>query len=108
MAAAGFLSLSEWSFTICLMPNNHKLNVLSVLLNNTFPSFSPLEYCFSIMFTFGVTDTTVAVFSVWDTAHISSCLKKFYINKSPSFDHSYLVSYYSFTYNIICFITVIF
>ena len=24
MAAAGFLSLSEWSFTICLMPYNHR------------------------------------------------------------------------------------
>ena len=32
-------SLSEWSFTICLMPYNHKLNVLSVSLNKTFPSF---------------------------------------------------------------------
>ena len=32
-------SLSEWSLTICLMPNNHKLNVLSASLNKTFPSF---------------------------------------------------------------------
>ena len=32
------LSLSEWSFTICLTPYNRKLNVLSVLLNKTFPS----------------------------------------------------------------------
>ena len=41
---SGFhLSLSEWSFTICLTPYNHKLNVLSVLLNKTFPSL--LGYC---------------------------------------------------------------
>ena len=33
------LSLSEWSFTICLTPYNGKENVLSVLLNETFPSF---------------------------------------------------------------------
>ena len=32
------LSLSEWSFTICLMPYNHK-NVLSASLNKTFPFF---------------------------------------------------------------------
>ena len=31
------LSLSEWSFTICLMPN-----VLSASLNKTFTSFLPL------------------------------------------------------------------
>ena len=37
---SGFpLSLSEWSFTICLMPYNHKYNVLSASLNKTFPSF---------------------------------------------------------------------
>ena len=35
------LSLSEWSFTICLMPYNHKSNVLSSSLNKTFPSFVP-------------------------------------------------------------------
>ena len=31
--------LSEWSFTICPMPYNHNYNVLSALLNKTFPSF---------------------------------------------------------------------
>ena len=36
------LSLSEWSFTICLMPYNCKYNVLSVSLNKTFPSFFPI------------------------------------------------------------------
>ena len=39
---SGFpLSLSVWSFTICLMPYNRKLNVLSALLNKTFPSSLP-------------------------------------------------------------------
>ena len=33
------LSLSEWSFTIYMMPYNCKDNVLCVLLNKTFPSF---------------------------------------------------------------------
>ena len=33
------LSLSEWSFTICSMPYNCELNVLSASLNKTFPSF---------------------------------------------------------------------
>ena len=33
------LSLSEWSFTICLTPYNRKLNVLNAWLNKTFPSF---------------------------------------------------------------------
>ena len=38
--SSGFpLSLSEWSFTICMMPYNHKWNVLSASLNKTFPSF---------------------------------------------------------------------
>ena len=37
---SGFpLSLSEWSFTICLMPYNRKYNVLSASLNKIFPSF---------------------------------------------------------------------
>ena len=36
---SGFpLSLSEWSFTICLTPYNRKLNVLSASLNKTFLS----------------------------------------------------------------------
>ena len=40
---SGFpISLSEWSFTICLTPYNRKLNVLSASLNKTFPSF--LQY----------------------------------------------------------------
>ena len=33
------LLLSEWSFTICLMPYDRKYNVLSVLLSKIFPSF---------------------------------------------------------------------
>ena len=42
---SGFsLSLSEWSFTICLTPYNRKYNVLSVSLNNTFPSFFLLTF----------------------------------------------------------------
>ena len=37
---SGFpLSLSEWSFTICVTPYNRKYNVLSASLNKTFPSF---------------------------------------------------------------------
>ena len=37
---SGFhLSLSEQSFTICLMPYNHKENVLSASLNKSFLSF---------------------------------------------------------------------
>ena len=44
---SGFpLSLSEWSFTICLTRYNRKYNVLSASLNKTFPSFLPLEPCF--------------------------------------------------------------
>ena len=36
---SGFpLSLSEWSFTICVTPYNRKLNVLSASLNKPFPS----------------------------------------------------------------------
>ena len=35
------LSLSEWSFTICLMPYNPKSNVLCASLNKTFSSFIP-------------------------------------------------------------------
>ena len=33
------LSLSEWSYTICLTSYNSKYNVLSASLNKTFPSF---------------------------------------------------------------------
>ena len=42
---SGFpLSLSEWSFTICLTPYNRTQNVLSASLNKTFPSlFSTLS-----------------------------------------------------------------
>ena len=37
---SGFpLSLSEWSFTMCLTPYNRKQNVLSALLNKTLLSF---------------------------------------------------------------------
>ena len=40
---SGFpLSLSEWSFTICPTPYNHKLNVLSASSNKTFRSFLSL------------------------------------------------------------------
>ena len=35
------LSLSEWSFTICLTPYNCRQIVLSVSLNKTLPSLSP-------------------------------------------------------------------
>ena len=37
------LSLPEWFFTICLTPYNRKLNVLSVSLIKTFPSFVPVD-----------------------------------------------------------------
>ena len=41
-SGSGFpLSLSEWSFTICLTLYNRKYNVLSASLNNIFPSFLP-------------------------------------------------------------------
>ena len=40
---SGFpLSLSEWSFTICLTQYNCKQNVLSASLNKIFPSFLPI------------------------------------------------------------------
>ena len=40
-SGSGFpLSLSEWSFTICPMPYNHKLNVLRASINEAFPSTS--------------------------------------------------------------------
>ena len=39
-SGSGFpLSLSEWSFTICLTPYNRKQNVLSASLNKSFSSF---------------------------------------------------------------------
>ena len=42
---SGFpLSLSEWSFTICVTPYNRKQIVLSASLNKTFPSFLPCNY----------------------------------------------------------------
>ena len=41
---SGFpLSLSEWSFTICVMPYNRKYNVFSVSLNKIFSSFLPCQ-----------------------------------------------------------------
>ena len=44
---SGFpLSLSEWSFTMCLTPCNRKQNVLSASLNKTFPSFLVYAYVF--------------------------------------------------------------
>ena len=46
---SGFpLSLSEWSFTICLTPYKRKSNVLSVSLNKTFPSFLPYRFTSSV------------------------------------------------------------
>ena len=39
VAVADVLSLSDWSFTMWPAPYNCKINVLSVLLNKTFPSF---------------------------------------------------------------------
>ena len=43
---SGFpLSLSEWSFTICMTPYNRKYNVLSASLNKTFPSFLSIKGC---------------------------------------------------------------
>ena len=45
------LSLSEWSFTICMTPYNRKYNVLSASLNKTFPSFLlSHNQCFSEIF----------------------------------------------------------
>ena len=47
---SGFpLSLSEWSFIICLTPYNRKYNVLSASLNKTFPSFSICKHLFIIL-----------------------------------------------------------
>ena len=43
------ISLSEWSFTICLTPYNHKYNVLSASLNKPFPSFLP-SFCCRFLF----------------------------------------------------------
>ena len=46
---SGFpLSLSEWSFTICITPYNRKYNVLSASLNKTFPSFLIDVFSFSL------------------------------------------------------------
>ena len=39
------LSISEWSFTICPMPYNHKQNVLCASLNKKMSSFHPHCYC---------------------------------------------------------------
>ena len=58
MVAAGFLSLSEWSITICLTQYNHIKNVLSVSLNKTFPSFL-LKNRSSQCFTTGVTKAVI-------------------------------------------------
>ena len=50
---SGFpLSLSEWSLTICLMPYNHRYNVLSVSLNKTFLSLSLSLSLYSILFNY--------------------------------------------------------
>ena len=49
------ISLSKWSFTICLTPYKRKLNVLGASLNKTFPCFllfrsSPFPYFVLNMF----------------------------------------------------------
>ena len=66
MAAAGFLSLSEWSFTICPTPYNRKY-VLSVLLNKIFPFFlhsatANMECC-SMMITDPAPHTDIVITS---------------------------------------------
>ena len=45
--SSDLLSLSEWSFTICLTPYNRKIKcVLSALLNKTFSSLTlSQQYC---------------------------------------------------------------
>ena len=42
------LSLSEWYFTICLTPYNHKYNVLSASLNKTFSFLPKIIQCVSV------------------------------------------------------------
>ena len=45
------LSLSEWSFTICPTPYNHKIKCVSASLNKTFPFFPLLSlYLIAIYF----------------------------------------------------------
>ena len=42
--SSGFpLSLSEWSFAICLTQYNRIKNVLNASLNKTFPSYLPIQ-----------------------------------------------------------------
>ena len=43
------LSLSEWSFTICLTPYNRTENVLSASMNKTFPSFLPHNRKYNVL-----------------------------------------------------------
>ena len=55
---SGFpLLLSEWFFTICLTPYNHKSNVLSVSLYKTFPSF-PIGELLGDFLIFNIKKTT--------------------------------------------------
>ena len=45
------LSLSEWSFTICLTPYDRKYNVWSALLNKIFLSFLPVLILLAFLIT---------------------------------------------------------
>ena len=48
---SGFpLSLSEWSFVICLTPSNRKYNLLSASLNKTLSSSLPTQICVPMSF----------------------------------------------------------
>ena len=47
IGSSGFsFSLYDWSFTICPTQCSHIKNVLSALLNQTFPSFQIIYYLF--------------------------------------------------------------
>ena len=50
--------LSEWSLTICLTPCNCKYNVLSALLNKTFPSFLHFRVLYGSV-------NNLKIFSMW-------------------------------------------
>ena len=67
---SGFpLSLSEWSFTTCLMPYNRKYNVLSASLNKTFP-FLDL---------FGISDRNTTYFLMDPLTQLRSQLSQLFI-----------------------------
>ena len=66
---SGFpLSLSEWSFTICLTLYNSKKNVLSVSLNKIFPLSNPCFMC-------SVDVTTLMVFMMIKVVGAVLCYK---------------------------------